>query len=145
MSASRGGLAFSHLFFVNDLVLFGRADRKNCQSMMDAFNCFCSILGQKINKDKLRIYFSPNVDAGKREELCEIMGMRSTPNLGKYLCFPLKQASSSSQDYNFVIERVQAKVVGWKGNLLSFTGRVIFAQFVLTTVLVVCNAECYAP
>ncbi|KAL0005366.1 hypothetical protein SO802_012927 [Lithocarpus litseifolius] len=134
VSASRGGLAFSHLFFADDLVLFGRADRKNCLSMMDTLDCFCSISGQKINKDKSRIYFSPNIDAGKREELCGIMGMRSTPNLGKYLGFPLKQPGSSSQDYNFVIERVQAKLAGWKGNLLSFAGRIVLAQSVLTTV-----------
>ncbi|XP_075636523.1 uncharacterized protein LOC142608717 [Castanea sativa] len=89
--------------------------------------CMEVILGQKINKDKSRIYFSPNVDAGKREDLCEIMGTRSTPNLGKYLGFPLKQPGSSSQDYNFAIEMVQAKLPGWKGNLLSFAGRIVLA------------------
>jgi len=62
------------------------------------------------------------------------MGMRSTPNLGKYLGFPLKQLGSSSQDYNFVIERVQAKLAGWKGNLLSFVGRIVLTQSILTTV-----------
>ncbi|KAK7825203.1 hypothetical protein CFP56_033611 [Quercus suber] len=47
--------------------------------------------------------------------------MRSTPNLGKYLGFPLKQPSSSSRVYNFVIERVQAKLAGWKGQSVLTT------------------------
>lgn len=81
---------------------------------MDALDCFYSISRQKINKNKSRIYFSSNAVASKKEELCDIMGMRSTLNLGKYLGFPLKQLGSSSQDYNFVIERVQAKLAGWK-------------------------------
>ena len=29
VSASRGGLAFSHLFFMDDLVLFAKVDVKN--------------------------------------------------------------------------------------------------------------------
>ena len=62
------------------------------------------------------------------------MGMRSTSNFGKYLGFPLKQLGSSSQDYNFVIERVQAKLASWKGNLLSFVGRIVLTQSILTTV-----------
>ena len=30
VKSSRGSLAFSHLFFIDDLVLFGKADMKNC-------------------------------------------------------------------------------------------------------------------
>ena len=54
-------MAVSHLFFANDLVLFGKADMKNCLSMMDALEGFCGVSGQKINKEKSRVYFSPNV------------------------------------------------------------------------------------
>lgn len=71
---------------------------------MDALDCFYSISRQKINKNKSRIYFSLNAVASKKEKLCDIIGMRSTLNLGKYLGFPLKQLGSSNQDYNFVIE-----------------------------------------
>lgn len=127
VSASRGGLAFSHLFVADDLMLFRKANRKNCQSMMDALDCFYRISGQKINKNKSKTYFSLNVDSSTKKELGAIMGMRSTPNLGKYLGFPLKQPGSSSHDFNYVVERVQAKLAGWKGNLLSFAGRVVLA------------------
>lgn len=36
LGAPRGGLAFLHLFFVDNLILFDKADRKNFQNIKDA-------------------------------------------------------------------------------------------------------------
>lgn len=58
IKASRGGSAFSHLFFVDDLMLFGKANEKNCQSIKDTLEVFCELSGQKVNNDKSRIYLS---------------------------------------------------------------------------------------
>ena len=46
----------------------------------------------------------------EQEELCEVLGIRSMPKLGKYLGFPLKQPGSSRRDFDFIVERVQAKL-----------------------------------
>lgn len=120
MRAARGGLAFSHLFFVDDLVLFSKADQKNYQSICDVLEVFCGLSGQKVSNKKSKVYFSLNVHEATRIELCSTLGFQPTLNLGKYLGFPLKQPSSSSHDYNFNIEKVQSKLAGWKGHLLSF-------------------------
>ena len=58
--ASRGGLAFSHLFFPNDLVLFAKADLKNFIAIKDALDTFCELFGQKISVEKSRVFFSPD-------------------------------------------------------------------------------------
>lgn len=71
------------------------------------------------------MYFSPNVSPHSREELCEVLRFRSTP---------IKHPSSSSQDFDFIIQRVQGKLVGWKANLFSMAGRVVLAQVVTTTI-----------
>lgn len=81
-----------------------------------------------------RIYFLPNVAAERREELCNVVKFQSTPNLGKYMEFLLKLPGSTSQDFNFVIERVQSKLAGWKGHLLSFAGRLVQTKSVLAAV-----------
>ena len=133
ISASKGGLAFSHLFFANDLILFVKADRKNCVAIRDALDSLCSLSGQKVSNAKSRAFFSPNVSAESRAELCEILGFRSTPSLGKYLGFPIKH-SSMRQDFGFIIERVQKRLTRWKANLLSFAGRLVLTQSVITTV-----------
>lgn len=61
LKASRGRLAFSHLFFADDLILFAKADRKNCVAVRDALDTFCSLSGQKVSCEKSRVLFSPNV------------------------------------------------------------------------------------
>ena len=88
IKASRGGLAFSHLFFVDNLVPLAKADRKNCLAVKDVLDSFCSLSRQKVSNAKSRVFFSLNVNLDTRANLCEILEFRSTPTLGKYLGFP---------------------------------------------------------
>lgn len=96
-------------------MLFAKADRKNCMSISEVLKVFCDVSRQKVNNQKSRVYFSPNVSKDSRSEYCDMLRFHSTPNLGKYLGFPLKQPGASTQDFDFIIERVKAKLVGWKG------------------------------
>lgn len=125
VKASRGGPAFSHLFFTDDLVLFGKANIKNCQSMRDVLDVFCDLSEEKVSLNKSMVYFSLNVPAKKKADLCSCLELHSIPNLGKYLEFPLKQPGSSKHDFDFVIKQVQRKLASWKACLLSFAGRVV--------------------
>lgn len=67
--AFRNGPAFSHLFFVDDLVLFAKAYRKNCYNIKETLNTFCELSGQKISLAKSKVYFSPN-SAWRIERRC---------------------------------------------------------------------------
>ena len=141
VKASQSGLAFSHLFFANDLMLFAKAYGVNCSAIRDVLDLFCSLSGQTVSESKSRVYFSPNVDRDTRESLCDILGFASTPFLGKYLGFPLKQLGSSSQDFNFILDRVKQKLTGWKANLLSLAGRTILIKASLVPLLhMLCNS-----
>ena len=133
LKASQGGLAFSYLFFVDDLVLFAKVARKNCLVVRDVLDSFCSLLGQKVSIAKSRMFFSPNVSTETKADLCKILEFRSTPTLGKYLGFPIKHLGMS-QDFGFIIERIQSRLAGWKANLLSFVGRLVLTQSVITIV-----------
>ena len=110
VKASQSGLAFSHLFFANDLMLFAKVDGVNYSAIRDVLDLFCSFSGQTVSESKSRVYFSPNLDKDTRESLCDILEFASTPFLGKYLGFPLKQPGSSSQDFNFILDRVKQKL-----------------------------------
>jgi len=66
-------LAFTQLFFADDLVLFAKANQVNCSTIRDVLNEFYEKLDQIISEAKSRVYFSPNVDRDTRESLCEIL------------------------------------------------------------------------
>ena len=138
-------LCFPTTFFADDLLLFAKADLKNCCNIRETLDTFCELSGQKVSLAKSKVYFSPNISPECRSEMCEVLGFRSTPNLGKYLGFPLKHQGASSQDFNFVIERVQAKLQGWKANMLSMAGRVVLSQAVISAVPSYVMQGCVLP
>ena len=128
IKASAGGPAFSHLFFLDDLLLFAKANPSNCRCVKVAIEEFCMRSGQKIHPQKSKVYFSLNVDRDGRAELCDILGFHSTPNLCSYLGFPIRHVGLSNQDLNFVLDRVKQRLAGWKGSLLSLSGRKVLIQ-----------------
>ena len=132
--ASQGGPAFSHLLFADDLVLFAKVDYANVAAIREVLDVFCGVSGQTISEAKSRVFFSPNVDDATKGTLCDVLGFVSTLNLGKYLGIPIKHPGSSSQDYNFVLDRVKQKLTGWKANLLSMAGRNVLIQASLATI-----------
>ena len=87
-----------------------------------------------MNMAKSRVFFSPNVDEETCDSLCNILGFRSTPNLGKYLGFPIQHKNSSSRDFDFILERVHNKLQGWKAKLLSMVGRLTLTKAVLSAI-----------
>lgn len=75
------------------------------------------------------------MDRNTRESLCDILGFTSTPLLGKYLGIPLKNPGSSSQEFNFVLDRVKQKLSRWKASMLSLAGRQFLIQASLAGIL----------
>ena len=133
--ASRSGPFFSHLFFADDLMLFANADQDNCNTIKSVLHDFCLRIGQRVSEAKSRVFFSPNVGPDQRDLLSDILGFNSTPNLGKYLGFPLKHAGDRKHDFDFVLDRVKKKLARWKANLLSLGGRVVLIQASSSTIL----------
>jgi ribonuclease HI len=134
IKASRRGPVFSHLFFTDDLLFCAEASISCCYTISRVLDDFCYHSGQKVSVSKSKVFFSPNVSPTFRHHLCGILGVSSTPNLGKYLGFPLRSNGRSTRDFDFVVEKVQAKLSSWKGRLLSPAGRVVLVQSVTSAI-----------
>lgn len=53
-------LMISHIFFADDLLLFGEASFSQTRVMEYILTNFCGFSDQRVNKDKSSIWFSPN-------------------------------------------------------------------------------------
>ncbi|KAK0586151.1 hypothetical protein LWI29_001876 [Acer saccharum] len=120
---SRGGPAISHLFFADDLILFGQASVKQAQVMKDCIDLFCDVSGQQVSFPKSRVLCSNNVSNGFAKTLAEICGSPVTKDLGKYLGVPLIHGRITKDTYKDILDRIQSRLSMWKSSTLSFAGR----------------------
>ena len=104
-------MVYPTCIFANDLILFAKVEEKACEAISKVLNKFCVESGQKVSLEKSRIYFSPNVQEGNREEIYSRLGIQATTNIGKYLGFPINHRGVATNRLNFVVERVMNKLV----------------------------------
>ena len=128
IKASRTGPAFSHLFFADDVILFGQASPHTAKAIEEVLSHFCHLFGQKVSNEKSRILFSRNTPAATRDCICSSLGFLETRKFDKYLGFPLKFSDRGSKDFDFIIQNIQSKLAGWQANILSLAGRRILIQ-----------------
>ena len=54
--------------------------------------------------------------------------------MGKYLGFPLLTKRVSMKEFTLIIEKILARLVGWKGCLLNKLGRIMLARSALSAI-----------
>ncbi|CAN1837616.1 Putative ribonuclease H protein At1g65750 [Linum perenne] len=102
--------------------------------IVDILERFCSASGQSVSKDKSRVYFCKNIPRAKSLEIVEILGIGATSNLGSYLGVPILHGRVTKHTFNFILDRLDNKLAGWKANNLSMAGRVTLASSVLSSI-----------
>lgn len=65
----------SHLFFADDSLLFFKADRKECETVMEILMKYEKVSGQRINFEKSEICFGRSIDSVRKNELQEVFGV----------------------------------------------------------------------
>lgn len=100
-------------------------------------NClekFSKMSGQKVNFHKSNTYFSPYVDEGKTSKIVALAGIPRAMDLGRYLGTPSIHGRMKMSLFSEVLEHINARLNGWRAKQLSFSGRVVLAQSVLSAI-----------
>ena len=71
----------------------------------------------------------------KMREIVNQTGIGETHNLEKYPRFPIIHKGRRRNEFQFVVERIQAKLVGWKSKCLSLTGRLVLIKAAVSSIL----------
>lgn len=127
-------MGVTHLFFADDLMLFGEATEGQIRRIMDCMNEFSADSGLCINLSKSLIFCSPNTLNRDKKRIGEVSGIPVTDKLGKYLGIPILQKRVSKDTFGYILEGMKRKLANWKTGSLSLAGRRVLVQSALSTI-----------
>ncbi|XP_074265403.1 uncharacterized protein LOC141587836 [Silene latifolia] len=138
VSLSRGGMAISHLLFVDDSVFFVESNKTGCEVLSDILCNYCKTSGQFINQAKSALLISPSSTMAFAKACMGLFKAPVSNSLGIYLGLPSDVSNSLEKTskrciFNFLIEKVEKRISAWNGLLLSPAGRLMLISSVLSS------------
>ncbi|KAH1090902.1 hypothetical protein J1N35_018159 [Gossypium stocksii] len=119
----RSNISVTHLFFADDSILFGEASTERVNTIKGVIKEYEVVSGQKVNFEKLFIYFSGNVEAELKEQVGSTLGVRISNNPEKYLGLPTMVGRRKKQAFNEIRDRFNRLVNNWSIRFLLIGGR----------------------
>lgn len=100
------GPAITHLFFVDDALLFAQASREETFQLFSILNHYSKASGQKINVSKSGLICGKFVNPQLKHNLAIIMNMSLWESPRKYLCLPGEWGRSKCNALAWIKERI---------------------------------------
>lgn len=113
--------------------------------VQDALDAFCRASGMRVSVQKSRFLPSKNIPLSKIAKFEGIVNFKHTYSIGKYLGFPLLSGRVTRSDFSYIIEKINKRLVGWKGRLLSRAGQVTLAKSVLSSMPIYTRHNLWLP
>ena len=123
----RNGPNISHLFFVNDNILFCRAKCKECNKVLDYEQASSKV----VNIDKSCILFNANMSIVDIDiAMINTLNIHRSMKNDSYMGLPLLIERSRSREFRSIKERIWSHIQSWGGRLLSSARKAIMLQVV---------------
>ena len=133
ITLSRHGPPISHLFFANDLLLFAEVSEIQMETIMGCLNILCESSGQKINPLKSNVAFSTGVDEEVALRISAFLGMPIITKLEKYLGIPSIMGWTNTKTFQYLQERIEGHLEGWKTKQLTLARRITLDKTILSS------------
>ena len=134
VAAFQGAPMISHLFFVDDSLIFCKATREDCSNLEMILETYEQASGQQLNKYKTSLFFSRNTPLNIQDEINTQFGAKVIQQHEKYLGLPSLVGKNKCNTFRQLIERLDDKFSGWKEKLLSHVGKEILIKIVAQVV-----------
>jgi hypothetical protein len=131
---ARGGTKINHLFFVDDSLLFCRANFMEWGNLQEILDIYEKASRQKLNRDKTSIFFSKNTKEEFKEYIASISGVSITSQFEKYLGLPAVVCQSRLRAFGGIKGRIWEQMQGWKETFLSQAGKEVLLKAVVQAI-----------
>lgn len=128
------GPKLSHLLFADGDLLFSKARNSQLRVFSNLFDRFSHASGLKINLSKSRAFYFSNIPQVKINKLTSISGIRSTISPDKYLGFSILKGRVKRNNFYFIIEKMQTRLVSWNNRLLNKPDRLTLLSSIISSI-----------
>ncbi|KAJ4756488.1 RNA-directed DNA polymerase (reverse transcriptase)-related family protein [Rhynchospora pubera] len=133
LSIARGAPPISSLMYADDLLICGLAEGSEVQQIKQILDKFCAMSGQLIGAEKSRIWFSKRTSPQQRT-LCTTY-LQEVPGECNQIYLGVPIQPSKRCHYNYLVEKVDAKLNVWKAKMLSPAAKVVLLKAVIEPLL----------
>jgi hypothetical protein len=125
-------LKIIHLMFVDDVLVMSKADLKDWKVIFDILQAFCLVSGLSINFTKTTVHYW-GLEESELSQFKAILPFTFADlNLGfKYLGYHLRLGASKTEDWGWLVAKIENKIGLWCNKWLSMGGRLILVKAVL--------------
>ncbi|MBA0826247.1 hypothetical protein Goarm_011118 [Gossypium armourianum] len=108
--------------------------KKGVEEIVNIFTDFTCDSGQKINKDKSMIMFSPKTPLTQRQLFSSMLRMHMAENLDSYQGLPLAVSRKKSLAFTNIINRCTSTINSWSKRLISSEGKEVFIKAIIQSI-----------
>jgi hypothetical protein len=139
------GPRLNHLFFVDDSLLFCKANINEWQVLSGLLEMYEEASGQWLNKDKTWVFFSRNTCTEIREALSHMIGIPASRRYNHYLGLPALVGRSRIREFQNIVDRVKRRLNDWKNKFLSQASKEVLLKTVIQAIPTYCMSTFLLP
>ncbi|WMV44062.1 hypothetical protein MTR67_037447 [Solanum verrucosum] len=121
----------NHLSYVDDTILFCSRDKKSVQKMMKVLANYEQVSGQMINKNKCFFYLHEKAPIVSGQRLRRWTGIQQGHFPFTYLGCPVFYGRKKISHFEYILAKINKRVMCWQNKFLSYGGRQILVAHVL--------------
>ncbi|XP_056698181.1 uncharacterized protein [Spinacia oleracea] len=138
-------VSISHLFYADDVFLFGKTTTHNIDTMKDTLEEFRKMSGLKVNFAKSSVIFPKKMDFNVRNSIKQNCNLNDSTSFGKYLGSNISSLKLKKNDFYDLLDKTTSKIRGWQAKLLNMEGRCTMIKSVLNAYHLYAMQICILP
>ncbi|KAJ4763344.1 RNA-directed DNA polymerase (reverse transcriptase)-related family protein [Rhynchospora pubera] len=123
----------THMIYADDLVLLGQANETELRELRSILDEFGDASGLIVNPSKSKLWFTKATTELIRAQVQDSLQATCAESGEKYLGICLEGRQSAKKTGQMLLDRMWAKLAGWKCSMLSHAGRLVLIKSVLTS------------
>ncbi|XP_010472251.1 PREDICTED: uncharacterized protein LOC104751896 [Camelina sativa] len=117
-----------HLLFADDSLFICKANKEECEEVLNCLSLYGKASGQVINFAKSTVTFGGKASYDTKELVKTTLGIRNEGGSGSYLGLPECFSGSKQALLAFIGEKLQGRLHGWFAKSLSLGGKEVLLK-----------------